>query len=167
MQKQNTAKKNIRHKKCKCLKMNLLTKCSHNNDEMHILNNIVAQKRQQQRPCCCMQTQLYLLNLFNDKMSSFYTLLSQAADKPLLMNLIENAYSVTVAMLLTSQNTVSVMQLACQKFITQKSAEPKTVINEHLSALHYTLHFSSAVASSHTLCSDFIFTSALRDVITS
>ncbi len=60
-----------------------------------------------------MQTQLYLLNLFNDKMSSFYTLLSQAADEPLLMNLIENACLVTVAMPLTSQNTVSVMQLAC------------------------------------------------------
>jgi len=42
MQKQNTAKKNIKHKKCEYLKINLLTKCLHINDEMHTLNNVVA-----------------------------------------------------------------------------------------------------------------------------
>ncbi len=47
MQKQNMMKKNTEYKKCKHFKMNLLTKCLHNNDEMYILNNIVAQKRQQ------------------------------------------------------------------------------------------------------------------------
>jgi len=102
MQKQNTAKKNTEHEKCKHLKANSSTKCLHNNDEMHILNNIVAQKRQQQKLCCCMQTQLYLLNLSDNEMLPFCTLLSQAADKPLLMNLIENACSVIIIILLTS-----------------------------------------------------------------
>ncbi len=51
--------------------------------------------------------QLYLLNLSDDEMSSFCTLLSQAADEPLLMNLIENACLIIVAASLTSQNTVS------------------------------------------------------------
>jgi len=48
--------------------------------------------------------QLYLLNLFNDKISSFYTssLLSQAADKSLLTNLIENACSVIITASLAS-----------------------------------------------------------------
>ena len=53
MQKQNTVKKNIKYKKCKYLKMNLLIKYLHNNDEMHTLNNVVIQKRQQQRSYCC------------------------------------------------------------------------------------------------------------------
>jgi len=35
-------KKNIKHKKCKHLKMNLLTKCLHNNDEIYILNKVVV-----------------------------------------------------------------------------------------------------------------------------
>jgi len=56
-----------------------------------------------------MQMQLYLLNLFNDEMSSFYTLLPQATDEPLLMNLIENACSITVTASLTSQNIISAM----------------------------------------------------------
>ncbi len=42
-------KKNTEHKKCKYLKMNLLTKYLYNNDEMHALNNIVVQKKQQQK----------------------------------------------------------------------------------------------------------------------
>jgi len=53
--------------------------------------------------------QLYLFNLFNNEMLSFHTsfLLSQAADESLLMNLIENAYSVIIAASLISQNTAS------------------------------------------------------------
>jgi len=75
---------------------------------MHTLNSIVAQKRQQQKFCCCMQMQVYLFNLFNNEMLSFciLSLLSQAADKSLLMNLIENACLMTVAASLISQNTV-------------------------------------------------------------
>jgi len=42
MQKQNIIKKNIKYKKCKHLKMNLLTKCLHNDDEIHILNSVVV-----------------------------------------------------------------------------------------------------------------------------
>ncbi len=53
MQKQNMMKKNVKYKKYEHLKMNLLTKHLHNNDEMHTLNNIVAQKRQQQRSYHC------------------------------------------------------------------------------------------------------------------
>ncbi len=46
IQKQNAAKKNIKYKKCKHLKINLLTKYLYNNDEMHTLNSVVVQKRQ-------------------------------------------------------------------------------------------------------------------------
>ena len=53
MQKQNKIKINIVYKKYKCLKINLLIKCLHNNNEMHALNSIVVQKKQQQRFCCC------------------------------------------------------------------------------------------------------------------
>ncbi len=41
MQKQNAAKKNTEYKKCKYLKMNLLTKHLHNNDEVHTLNSVI------------------------------------------------------------------------------------------------------------------------------
>jgi len=101
-------KMNIVHKKHKCLKVNLLTKCSHNNDEVHTLNSIVAQKRQQQRSHHYMQTQLYLFNFSNNEMSPFHTssLLPQATDKLLLTDLIENACSVTVAASLISQNII-------------------------------------------------------------
>jgi len=53
--------------------------------------------------------QLYLLNLSNNEILSFHTLssLSQAADEPLLTDLIENAYSVIIAASLISQNTAS------------------------------------------------------------
>jgi len=47
-------KMNIMYKKCKYLKINLLIKHLHNNDEMHTLNSIVVQKRSQQRSCHCM-----------------------------------------------------------------------------------------------------------------
>jgi len=52
--------------------------------------------------------QLYLFNLFNNEISSFYTLnsLSQAVDESLLMNLIKNAHLMTVAASLTSQNII-------------------------------------------------------------
>jgi len=53
MQKQNVIKKNVKHKKYKYLKMNLLTKYLHNNDKMYTLNNIVTQKRQQQKLYYC------------------------------------------------------------------------------------------------------------------
>jgi len=108
MQKKNKMKKNIMHKKHKYFKMKLLTKHLHNNDEMHTLNSIVIQKRQQQRFCHCMQTQLYLFNLFNNEILSFYISfsLSQAADKSLLTDLIENAYLMIITAMLTSQNTV-------------------------------------------------------------
>jgi len=46
--------------------------------------------------------QLYLFNLSNDEMLSFCISLSQATDKLLLMNLIENAYLMTVAASLIS-----------------------------------------------------------------
>ncbi len=39
-------KKNIKYKKYKYFKINLLTKYLHNNDKMHTLNNVVAQKKQ-------------------------------------------------------------------------------------------------------------------------
>jgi len=97
---------NIMHKKCEHLKMNLLTKCLHDDDEVHILNNIVVQKRQKQGPCCHMQMQLYLFNLFNDEMPPFCTLLPQAAGEPLLINLIENAHLMIITASLNSQNTV-------------------------------------------------------------
>ncbi len=41
MQKQNITKKNTEHEKCKYLKINLLTKCLHNNNEIHALNSVV------------------------------------------------------------------------------------------------------------------------------
>jgi len=100
-------------------------------------------------------------------MLPFCTSLSQAIDESLLMNLIENAHSVTIAASLTSQNTALTVQSVCQKLTAQKSAEFKITINEYLSALHCMSHFSSVIASSHTLHLNFIFASALKNVITS
>jgi len=49
---------------------------------------------------------LYLLNLFDDEMLPFCTSLSQVTDESLLMNLIENAYSVIITASLTLQNII-------------------------------------------------------------
>ncbi len=113
--------------------------------------------------------QLYLFNLFNDKMLSFCTLssLSQAADKSLLMNLIENAYLIIIIMLLTSQNIISEMQLICKKLITQKSIKSEITISKYLSALYYTSHSSSTVTSLYTLHLNSVFISISKSVITS
>ncbi len=113
--------------------------------------------------------QLYLLNLSNDEMLSFYILssLSQAADKSLLTNLIENACSVIITALLTSQNIIFRAQLTYKKLITQKSVKSEIIISKYLSALHHISHFSFTVVSLHTLHLNFVFISILRDVVTS
>jgi len=53
--------------------------------------------------------QLYLFNLFNDEMLSFYTSfsLSQVTDKSLLTDLIENAHLMIITTSLTLQNIIS------------------------------------------------------------
>jgi len=50
--------------------------------------------------------QLYLLNLSDNEMLSFHTLLSQATDKSLLTDLIENSCLMIVTASLTSQNII-------------------------------------------------------------